>query len=421
MKLTDELVRKTPAPSSGVVTLWDSGERDCVRGFGVRIYTPTERSKGGARSFFINYRFDGRERRYTIGSYPTWTVTVARARAKELRREIDNGADPAGAKRTRREAPTVQDLIDRYVRDHLPTITEREQVAHRTMLAEIGACLGIDRLVTAIHHGDLQAMHSKITKSGRRVRANRILGVASKMFSLSLLPLAGEDAPWRDASMGNPCKGVERNHEEGRERFFSPAELAAISDALAAYPGQTAADSVRLVMLTGCRPGEAMAAKWSEFDAEPGYWVKPSAHTKQRKVHRVPLTPAALELIARRRQERRKANGYFRIRTYGRADRDAVARVGTCAHHAELGRAARIYDLRHTFASVGAGGGLSLQIIGRLLGHTLSRTTERYAHLADDPLREAADKIGAVISGVYQQQVGRHRDPDQGRAVIEHG
>ena len=75
--------------------------------------------------------------------------------------------------------------------------------------------------------------------------------------------------------MGNPCKGVERNHEQGRERFFSPAELAAISDALAAYPGQTAADCVRLVMLTGCRPGEAMAAKWSEFDAEPGYWVKP--------------------------------------------------------------------------------------------------------------------------------------------------
>src|SRR6185369_9948555 len=104
---------------------------------------------------------------------------------------------------------------------------------------------------------------------------------------------------------GNPCKGVARNPEEGRERFFSPKELAAISDALAEYPG-VAADCVRLIMLTGCRPGEAMQARWSEFDAEPGFWVKPSAHTKQRKTHRVPLSPGALELVDRMRKARAK-------------------------------------------------------------------------------------------------------------------
>ena len=64
-----------------------------------------------------------------------------------------------------------------------------------------------------------------------------------------------------------------------------------------------------------------------------------------------------------------------------------------------LGQDARVYDLRHTFASVGAGGGLGLPIIGKLLGHTQSRTTQRYAHLADDPLREAAEKITTVITG----------------------
>ena len=60
---------------------------------------------------------------------------------------------------------------------------------------------------------------------------------------------------------------------------------------------------------------------------------------------------------------------------------------------------ARLYDLRHSFASVGAGGGLSLAIIGKLLGHSQMRTTERYAHLADDPLKEAAHKIGNAIAG----------------------
>ena len=89
------------------------------------------------------------------------------------------------------------------------------------------------------------------------------------MFSLSLSSRAGENAPWRNAVQGNPCKGVARNREEGRERFYSQAELAAISDALATYRGE-AADAVRLLMLTGCRPNEALQAhgrKWTPASA----------------------------------------------------------------------------------------------------------------------------------------------------------
>src|SRR5262249_1653325 len=145
-----------------------------------------------------------------------------------------------------------------------------------------------------------------VARSGkpRKVRANRILTVCSKMFSLALVPRAGETLPWRNAVLGNPCRGVERNREEGRERYFSAAQLAAISDALAGYNG-VAADCVRLVMLTGCRPSEAMKASWSEFDAEPGFWIKRSAHTKQRKAHKLPLSPAAIELVERLRKKRK--------------------------------------------------------------------------------------------------------------------
>jgi integrase len=253
-----------------------------------------------------------------------------------------------------------------------------------------------------VHGGDIRDMHRKISESigrsgPRAVRANRILAVCSKMFSLSLVPLSGENTPWRNAAQGNPCKGIERNHEEGRERFFSQPELAAISDALAKYPG-VAADCVRLIMLTGCRPVEAMTAEWEEFDKEPGYWIKPSAHTKQRKVHRLPLSPPAIELIARLR-EKRKGNWVFPGDIAGEPLK-ALWHVWVFVRkETGLGKDARIYDLRHTFASVGAGGGLGLPIIGRLLGHTQSRTTQRYAHLADDPLREAAEKITTVITG----------------------
>jgi integrase len=323
------------------------------------------------------------------------------------------------------------------------------------MLAEIGDRLGKSRKVADVHYGDIEAMHRAITESGRPVRANRVLAVASKMFALSLRPKAGENKPWRDAAMGNPCKGVKRNHEEARERFFSQGELAAISEALGEYgaaatgPGralaQASADCVRLTMLTGCRPNEAMLAAWPQFDEEPGYWVKPSAHTKQRKPHKLPLSPAARELIERLRKSRKNgARWLFPGANAGEPiaalwhvwhwvrDRATVTLWATSSDasiagfiveiESGLGRLpsadecraeaqrrgitlpaglinARIYDLRHTFASIGAGGGLSLPIIGRLLGHTQARTTQRYAHLADDPLREAADRIGAVISG----------------------
>jgi integrase len=265
------LTNKFVARLTGEDMWWDDDPK--ATGFGVRSYP------GGGRSFFIDYRLNGRQRRYTIGPFPRWSAEAAREEAKKLRKEIDRGVDPAGDKRERRTAPTVQDLIDRYVADHLSkkTVAEHRITDEKKVLAEIGDKLGRHTKVTDIHGGDIADMHRRVTESGRPVRANRTLAVCSVMFSLSLVPRAGETLPWRNALQGNPCKRIKRNHEEGRERFFSQPELAAISDALAKYTGG-AADAVRLIMLTGCRPDEAMKAQWEEFDKEPGYWIKPSAH-----------------------------------------------------------------------------------------------------------------------------------------------
>jgi integrase len=403
IKLTQRVVEAIDPPANGAVTLWDADPK--AKGFGVRIHA------GGAKSFFLNYRKDGRERRFTIGAYPMWSVEAAREEAKERRKQIDRGHDPAGEKRERRDAPTIEDLIARYVEEHLPTksAADDRKEDEKTMLAEIGKYLGKHTKVADVHAGDIQNMHRRISESigqhgkPRPVRANRILSVCSKAFSLALLPRAGENVPWRDAVQGNPCKGVKHNHEEARERYFSQAELAAIGDALAEYPG-VAADCVRLVMLSGCRPAEAMRAQWPELDAEPGFWCKPSAHTKQRKVHKLPLSPPALELIERLRKKRKgKGEWVFPGDIQGEPLKALWHVWHFVRKRTGLGQDARVYDLRHTFASIGAGGGLSLPIIGKLLGHTQSRTTQRYAHLADDPLKEAAQKIGAVIGKVGKQ------------------
>jgi integrase len=401
MKITSKLIEGTVAPAKGSVTLWDTGHKDAVRGFGARVFAPTERHPGGLRSFFVNYRRNGVERRLTIGSYPTWPVTAARAEAKELRQRIDRGEDPAVEKREHRHTPTVQDLIDRYVRDHLPGKAQgRRATDELRMLAEIGSALGTGRKVADVHYGDCEKLHKTVTASGRPVRANRMLSLLSMAFNLALRPLPGEAKPWRDAVQGNPCKGIPRNAEQGRERFFSTSELAVITEALAEYGGgRSAVDCIRLIMLCGCRPSEAMRAEWSQFDDEPGYWVKPATLTKQRKAHKTPLSPPAIELIERLRKHRKAgATWVFPGAKPGKPLHDLEHPWQFVKTRAGLEDGARLYDLRHSFASIGAGGGLSLQIVGKLLGHSEIKTTLKYAHLAPGPLQEAADRIGTAIA-----------------------
>ena len=188
MKLTNEFVREVPAPKTGSAMKWDTGHDSSVRGFGVRISAPTKRTPEGARSFFFSYRVDGYDRRVTIGEFPTMKVGVARDHAAELRKRVLAGEDPAAEKRENRESPTMQDLVDRYITDHLHMPSEQEGKGDprtndvRRMLNEIADFIGRKRRVKDVHVGDVEAMHRKITESGRPVRANRILAIASKAF-----------------------------------------------------------------------------------------------------------------------------------------------------------------------------------------------------------------------------------------------
>jgi integrase len=395
-RLTERAVKALQPPARGERFVWDAE----LKGFAVKVFAPTKAHPNGARTFVLSYWLNGAERRFRIGAWPAWSVTAARAEAKEIRQRVDRGEDPATERRERREAPTMADLAERYRAEHLPRKSQQSQHDDGVMLGHILRHIGADRRVADVHHGDIVALHRAITESGHPVLANRTVACASRMFSLSLKPMAGEDKPWRDQAQGNPCKGIERNPEQVKERFLSPAEIAAVVEALDVYGRTSAADCIRLILLTGSRPGEAMLATWSQFDAQLGFWIKPSSHTKQRKEHRLPLSAPALQLIAdiRARRGEVAADDYV---FPGQRPGQPLQQLRTCwdavCEHAEL-TDVRIYDLRHTFAATGAGGGLSLPLIGRLLGHTQHRTTMRYAHLADDPLRDAADKIASAIT-----------------------
>jgi integrase len=324
-------------------------------------------------------------------------VLRAREEAKRLKREIDGGADPVGAHRETRAAATVADLCDRFISDHLPRKTLSTQKSYHGLIAsEIRPALG--RLkVAAVGFAEVDGLHRAITKRGRSYRANRALAVLSKMFSMAIKLRMRAD---------NPCKGIERNQEHKRRRYLSADELTRLIKVLDEYRDQQSADIIRLLLLTGARRGEALQARWQDIDLTGGTCRKPGATTKQKTEHEVPLSAAARQLLAGLRQRVPRDVEWLFPAADGSHRRDVKDAWTTICRAANIG-GARVHDLRHTYASVLASAGLSLPIIGQLLGHTTPTTTARYAHLFDDPLRAAAERAGAIITGQPSAKVVR--------------
>lgn len=382
-KLTDAIVKGLKAPDTGNRVRYDSE----VKGFGVRI------TASGAKAFVLNYRVGGRERRLTIGSWPDWSVSAAREVAKRHKRAIDLGGDPLADREAEQTAPTMTDLAARYVDEHLPrkrSAKDDESMLKRDILPALGKFKVAD-----VRHADVERLHRQIE---RPYRANRVLSLLSKMFALSIR--------W-GMRTDNPAKGIERNPEDKRTRYLTPAEIARLATVLDGHPERTSAALVRFLLLSGARFSEAATATWSMFDLEAGVWVKPSSHTKAKREHRLPLSAPARQLLA----DLKAANGHSGYVFLGGNGRPltTVKKFWAAVCKSANIEGARIHDLRHTHASILASAGLSLPIIGALLGHTQPGTTARYAHLYDDPLREAAERVGAVVSGRPSAEVVKLR------------
>ena len=406
-KLTERLVRSITPPTGKTAIHWDTE----VRGFAVRV-TPerTDTSGkvvGGTKSFILNYRTGGRERRITIGHFPEWSVAAARVEAKVMKRAVDGGADPMADRHAARGAPTVRDLYQRYCDEHLPLKSERAQADERAMwrndiLPELGS-----RRLADVARDEVQRLHAKITKSGRPVRANRLCEVLRRAFSLAV-----DD--WKMAA-DNPASRFKRNPEGRREKYLSLEQVGRLARALAAHPERTSADAIRIMILTGARRGEVLRMRWDQVDFARGKWVKRPEETKQRRQHTVTLSAPALQLLSEVR-ERSKSKWVFPgpngkpltdvKRTWRSACREAglVEVVG----HRTTKRGerrpvsqptVRLHDLRHTYASILASSGFSLKVIGHMLGHSRAETTNRYTHLFDELEREAAERVGAAVVG----------------------
>jgi integrase len=403
MRLTDIVVKRLPTPRSGNKVTYDSA----VKGFGCRV------TAAGSRAFVLTYRrkADGRQRRITIGSFPDWSTAAARSEAARLKRNVDGGADPIGELEASRAAATVADLCARFTQEVLPRNRASTQRDYRQQIAaDILPAIG-GMKVAAVGHADVDDLHRRISKRAP-VHANRVVALLSRLFSLAVR--------WGMRS-DNPCKGIERNQEEKRVRYLSAVEIDRLSTALADLRDQGVANAVRLLLLTGARRGELLAAKWADLDLEAKKtWVRPAATTKQQKTHSVPLSEAACRLLTEMRKQTSDSEWLFPAPRKVGHRTDIEDSWNTLRKRAKL-PGVRLHDLRHTYASVLASAGLSLPVIGALLGHTTPTTTHRYAHLFDDPLRAATERAAAVITGKGKRQgrapAGAPDDDNRARAA----
>lgn len=386
-RLTDKTIANLPAPNSGNRVHHDAPNaqgKNWTPGFGCRV------TAAGAKAFVLSYRTKtGRDRRLTIGTLPTWKLAAARDEAAKLKRKIDQGEDPLGDLKAARAADTVAQLCDRFIAEYLPKKRPSTSASYEALIAKyIKPELGSLK-VAHLTYSDVDRLHQKITKKGSPYAANRTVAVLSKMLSLAIR--------WQMRT-DNPCRGLERNEEQKRRRYLSGDELVRLTAALAEHADQDAANIIRLLMLTGARRGEVLAAKWRDFNLADGVWSKPAATTKQKTDHIIPLSaPARLLLAELRNAANDDAEFIFPGRFGGHRleVKDAWALICKSAGIAGL----RVHDLRHSFASHLASAGIGLHVIGGLLGHTTPTTTHRYAHLLDDPLRAATEIAGAIITG----------------------
>jgi integrase len=400
-------------PEPKEFAVWDAK----LPGFGVRV------RPSGAMSYIVVYRAGaGRGapvRRFTIANVGKTTPEAARRRAKAILGAVAHGQDPAGEKASERGTLTIARLADRFMSEHVEqkrkpgTAVFYRHLLDKIIKPELGASKA-DKVTRA----QVGRLHGKLKATP--FQANRVLAVIGSMYAF-----AGRSGIVAEGM--NPARRIEQFKEHRRERFLSHQELERLgrvirqgetkgipwhvdegkpTDKHLPKPknrftkiGPFAAASIRLLLFTGCRLREILHLKWEQVDLERGLLFLADSKTGRKTVI---LNAPALAVLA----------GLERLGPYvvpgddpKKPRADLKRPWETVSRHAGLD-GVRLHDLRHTYASFGAGGGLGLPIIGKLLGHTQPATTQRYAHLDTDPLRRASEAISGRIAAALEGKRG---------------
>ena len=286
--------------------------------------------------------------------------------------------------------------------DGTPIVDKDSAMQERRIFPVLG-----DRRLSKITQREIALFHT--SRKETPYRANRMLVLIKTIFNFGM-----SDPKFKDWVEVNPAQGIKHFAEEKHENCLDKdaGEITKFLRALDAYENQSAANCLRLLLLTGSRENEALKATWGEFDLARGEWCKPSHHTKQKKTERVQLSDNAVELL--RSMKPKNAAGPLFPGRDGKVARVSLKRpwlqvckaIGRARETTVQGKRGpltrytptlRLHDLRHTFASVLVSSGESLYAVGKQMGHVQSSTTDRYAHFAPEAGRATANKFAQVI------------------------
>jgi integrase len=370
-----------------------------IPGFGVRVL-PT-----GRKSYLVQYREGGRTRRHTIARHGAVTPDEARKLARQHTGNIAMGDNPSQRAQDYRDVPTVAMVCQRFIEEHveqrLKPTTQREY--RRAIDLFINPAFKTHK-ITDIERKDVSELHYSLRD--KPYQANRVLQVLSKMFNLSEIWGLRPDG-------SNPCRHVPKYPERKRERFLSAVELLRLSTTLEEAEAEGTESpyvvaAFKLLILTGCRLTEIQTLKWSYISDT--HINLPDSKTGARKI---PLPPAAKHVLTY--LPRVGTNDYVIVGDVPGQHVTDMQKPWRRIRKQAMIEDVRIHDLRHTYASNAVMQGLSIPMVGKLLGHTQVQTTMRYAHFSDDPVREAAEAVSNGLS--TQMEKSEHPKPPKIRLV----
>lgn len=342
----------------------------------------------GRFAWFVRYTHKGIRKTVRVcGDAPRGEV---RRLARQILHEVDKGGDPARERQEAREEPTVAAVLERALlehwAEHAKERTERE--IRRLVEKKISPKLG--RLkISELDYQTVSRWHRGMGDTPGQ--ANRALAALSKSCSLAI--------QWGLIEQ-NPCRRVSRYRENKCERYLSDDEYAQLLGALVeSGEDPYAIGCIALLAFTGWRRGEAVSLRWDDVDLERRRVLL--RDTKTRDDRWCPINPEAVRVLV----EIPRTNAWvFPLRRFntlesldGHIHPDTISKVWERVRVAADLADVRLHDLRHSYASMAVRRGLSLPIIGRLLGHKSPATTARYAHLADTEASEASDLVGSAI------------------------
>jgi integrase len=377
--------------------LWDSE----VKGFGVRFRS------SGLRTFIVKYRMGSSVRRHTLGPIGSpHTVEEAREAAVELLRSVKAGEDPMKAKRAYNAAITVDQLIEAYLHEGRISKPDKRESSWRSdasvLKRHVSPLLG-HRLARDLCRRDLEKLQADVlTGKTAKVEKTRLRGMAiirggpgaagttiRSTAAMLAWAVVQEIIPF------NPSIGVKKIATRRRERFLTTVEAQHLIDTLtelvdAGEIPDSHAAIIRLLLFTGARKSEILNLTWGEVDLERGRIMLPW-HRSKTGEKMIPLNSAALaEIMARPR-----ASPYVFPAARGEGPTVGLYKTWDQVREVTKLQGVRLHDLRHSFASFAAADGASLYLIGKALGHRQATTTERYAHLTDDPIKAVAEQVAS--------------------------